>query len=84
MSANDLTGVMPDEVCALRNNTVPPGVLGVLVTDCAGDPPEVVCPCCSTCSGGTQAIQLPIDLTEKLPINFTLADEAMRTSNGTP
>mmetsp|Transcript_23661 Transcript_23661/g.40407 ORF Transcript_23661/g.40407 Transcript_23661/m.40407 type:complete len:545 (+) Transcript_23661:54-1688(+) len=50
LSDNDLTGVMPTEVCELRNNTSPPGVLGVLVTDCAGNPPEVVCPCCSSCA----------------------------------
>ncbi|KAL9179949.1 hypothetical protein ACHAXT_007919 [Thalassiosira profunda] len=50
LSVNDLTGTMPEEVCALRNNTSPPGVLGVLVTDCAGDPPEVECPCCSSCA----------------------------------
>jgi len=81
MGDNDLTGVMPDEVCALR---VPFGQLSDLVTDCAGETPQVVCPCCSACTGGPQAIELPIDLTEKLPINFTLADEAMRTFNGTP
>lgn len=79
MNDNDLTGVMPDEVCALRT----PGVLSVLVTDCAGENPEVICTCCSTgCTGGLE--ELPIDLTEKLSINFTLADEAMRTFNGTP
>ena len=44
MSDNDLTGTMPAEVCALRNNTSPPGVLGVLVTDCGGDAPKVDCP----------------------------------------
>jgi len=50
LSANEITGTMPAQVCALRNNTSPPGVLGVLVTDCAGDPPEVTCPCCSSCA----------------------------------
>ena len=50
LSENDLTGVMPPEVCALRNTTSPPGVLGVLVTDCAGDAPPVSCPCCSSCA----------------------------------
>mmetsp|Transcript_15145 Transcript_15145/g.32876 ORF Transcript_15145/g.32876 Transcript_15145/m.32876 type:complete len:500 (-) Transcript_15145:373-1872(-) len=50
LSENDITGEMPTEVCALRNNTGPSGVLGVLVTDCAGDDPEVVCPCCSSCN----------------------------------
>mmetsp|Transcript_37952 Transcript_37952/g.70151 ORF Transcript_37952/g.70151 Transcript_37952/m.70151 type:complete len:485 (+) Transcript_37952:123-1577(+) len=50
LSDNDLTGEMPSEVCALRNNTSPPGVLGVLVTDCSGNPPEVDCPCCSSCA----------------------------------
>lgn len=50
LSANELTGEMPEEVCARRNNTVPPGVLGVLVTDCAGPDPEVECACCSSCA----------------------------------
>lgn len=50
LSENDLTGEMPSEVCALRNNTSPPGVLGVLVTDCSGDAPEVSCTCCSSCA----------------------------------
>jgi len=50
LSENDFTGEMPDEVCALRNNTSPPGVLGVLVTDCQGNDPEVICPCCSSCA----------------------------------
>ena len=83
MSDNDITGEMPDEVCALRT----PGLLSVLVTDCAGENPEVICTCCSSCAGGLQlqeANGMPIDLTAKLPINFTLADEAMRTFNGTP
>lgn len=50
LSDNDLTGVMPEEVCALRNNSATPGDLGVLVTDCAGNPPKVNCPCCSSCA----------------------------------
>ncbi|KAL3810609.1 hypothetical protein ACHAXA_010567 [Cyclostephanos tholiformis] len=50
LSVNDFTGVMPEEVCSLRNNTSTPGVLGVLVTDCSGSPPEVDCPCCSSCA----------------------------------
>jgi hypothetical protein len=50
LSVNALTGEMPEEVCALRNNTSPGGVLGVLVTDCSGNPPEVDCPCCSSCA----------------------------------
>ena len=50
LSDNDITGVMPSEVCALRNNTSPPGVLGVLVTDCGGEDPKVDCPCCSSCA----------------------------------
>ena len=32
LSNTDLTGTMPPEVCANRNNTVPPGNLGILVT----------------------------------------------------
>ena len=82
MSEDEFTGVMPEEVCALRNDTEPPGNLELLVTDCAGESenpePEVICTCCSSCTGGPE---LPIDLTEKLPINFTVA---MRASNDTP
>ncbi|KAL3799057.1 hypothetical protein ACHAW5_004062 [Stephanodiscus triporus] len=50
LSVNGFTGAMPEDVCALRNNTSPPGLLGVLVTDCLGNPPEVDCPCCSSCA----------------------------------
>lgn len=51
LSDTDLTGTMPAEVCANRNTTNPPGVLGVLVADCAGNPPKVECTCCSSCGG---------------------------------
>jgi hypothetical protein len=51
LSDTDLTGSMPAEVCANRNTTNPPGVLGVLVADCAGNPPKVECTCCSSCGG---------------------------------
>ncbi|KAL7470064.1 hypothetical protein ACHAXS_010319 [Conticribra weissflogii] len=48
---NDLTGTMPLEVCALRNNTNPPGFLGTLVVDCnPPENPEVECSCCSSCN----------------------------------
>mmetsp|Transcript_17969 Transcript_17969/g.36120 ORF Transcript_17969/g.36120 Transcript_17969/m.36120 type:complete len:499 (+) Transcript_17969:130-1626(+) len=48
---NDLTGTMPLEVCALRNNTDPPGFLGTLVVDCnPPENPEVECSCCSSCN----------------------------------
>lgn len=50
LSSTDLTGAMPDEVCANRNTTNPPGNLGVLVSDCAGNIPKVDCSCCSSCA----------------------------------
>ncbi|KAL7521329.1 hypothetical protein ACHAWX_006010, partial [Stephanocyclus meneghinianus] len=50
LSDTNLSGTMPDEVCANRNNTNPPGNLGVLVSDCAGNPPPVVCTCCTSCA----------------------------------
>jgi hypothetical protein len=50
LSSTDLTGAMPDEVCANRNTTNPPGNLGVLVSDCAGNTPKVDCSCCSSCA----------------------------------
>ncbi|KAL3804686.1 hypothetical protein HJC23_008501 [Cyclotella cryptica] len=50
LSDTNLSGTMPAEVCANRNNTNPPGNLGVLVSDCAGNPPPVVCTCCTSCA----------------------------------
>lgn len=48
---NDLVGTVPAEVCANRNNTNPPGMLGTLVVDCnPPDSPEVECSCCSSCN----------------------------------
>jgi hypothetical protein len=38
---NELTGTVPQEVCDLN--------LVDLVTDCGGDPPEIVCTCCTFC-----------------------------------
>ena len=42
---NDLTGTMPDSICALRT---PDGMLEDLWADC-GDPAEVTCTCCTQC-----------------------------------
>ena len=51
LSANDIEprGFVPAQVCALRNNTDPPGVLGVLVTDCGGS--FSLTQCWSSCYG---------------------------------
>lgn len=49
---NDLTGTMPESICALRANETGDAVLVALGSDCAGDPPEVVCDfpdCCNRC-----------------------------------
>jgi len=49
---NDLTGEMPESICALRANTTGEAVLVALGSDCAGDPPEVICDfpdCCNRC-----------------------------------
>lgn len=47
LQANELTGEMPDSICALRDSS-----LESLFADCAGDPPEIICPvptCCTAC-----------------------------------
>lgn len=49
---NDLTGEMPASICELRVNTTGEAVLVALGSDCAGDPPEVICDfpdCCNRC-----------------------------------
>jgi hypothetical protein len=49
---NDLTGAMPESICALRANETGNAVLVALGSDCAGDPPRVVCEfpdCCNRC-----------------------------------
>lgn len=49
---NELTGTMPESICALRVNTTGEAVLGALGSDCAGDPPMVECDfpdCCNRC-----------------------------------
>eukprot|EP00984_Skeletonema_dohrnii_P014872 scaffold6346_cov75-Skeletonema_dohrnii-CCMP3373.AAC.2 len=38
----DLSGSMPDEICALRTDADPAGQLSVLVADCGGATPEPV------------------------------------------
>lgn len=49
LSFNEFDGTMPADVCANRNNTSPPGRLGILVADCSKDMPEIICDCCSAC-----------------------------------
>jgi hypothetical protein len=49
---NNLTGEMPESICALRANSTGGAKLAALGSDCAGDPPEVVCDfpdCCNRC-----------------------------------
>ena len=53
LNNNDLTGVVDDSYCLIRNNTVPGGNLGVFHADCQpspdGGPPQIVCSCCTAC-----------------------------------
>jgi len=49
-SENELTGVMPPEICANRNNTTPPGNLKFLESDCDEPSPAVECSCCTFCT----------------------------------
>ena len=50
---NDLTGVVDESYCLIRNNTVPGGNLGVFHADCQpspdGQPPQIQCSCCTAC-----------------------------------
>lgn len=47
---NDLTGTMPESICALR---APAGMLEDLWADCDNaSGPEVTCPCCTQCVFG--------------------------------
>jgi hypothetical protein len=43
---NELTGIMPASICAIRPTG---GILDDLWTDCLGVDPEVECDCCSQC-----------------------------------
>jgi hypothetical protein len=47
---NILTGTMPAQICARRDNVSPGGVLSTLWADCSGTPPEVTCTCCTYCN----------------------------------
>lgn len=43
------------EICALRDNAVPPGNLATLISDCDGDEaqtPQILCDCCTDCRLG--------------------------------
>lgn len=50
---NDITGVVDNSLCLIRNDTVPGGQLGVFHADCQppsiGGSPKVQCSCCSAC-----------------------------------
>ena len=49
---NALTGAIPSEVCALRNNANPPGPLGNLFAGCSvcnADPVDPATNCCTAC-----------------------------------
>jgi hypothetical protein len=46
LDGNALTGTMPAQICARRDDAVPPGSLFLLWADCAS---EVTCDCCTVC-----------------------------------
>jgi len=46
---NALTGEMPENICALKLDDSGETALVTLGSNCAGDPPEVICDCCSRC-----------------------------------
>ena len=50
---NDLTGVVDESICLIRNNTIPGGNLGVFHSDCqptdGGGAPQIQCSCCTAC-----------------------------------
>ena len=50
---NDLTGVVDESICLIRNNTIPGGNLGVFHADCQPPPdggaPQIQCSCCTAC-----------------------------------
>jgi Leucine-rich repeat (LRR) protein len=46
LQGNELTGIMPASICAIRPSG---GILDDLWTDCLGPDPEVECDCCSQC-----------------------------------
>ena len=50
---NELTGTVPNSLCALRTPPIGSGVLSGLTSDCNLSPTtgtiEIVCDCCSAC-----------------------------------
>jgi len=50
---NDITGIVDESVCLIRNNTIPGGQLGVFHADCqpppGGGEPQIQCSCCTAC-----------------------------------
>lgn len=46
--ANDLTGTISADLCARIGGAF--DEIKVLTTDCLGDPPPVVCECCTSCA----------------------------------
>ena len=50
---NDITGVVDDSLCAIRNDAMPPGALWRFYADCAipasGGSPQIECSCCTNC-----------------------------------
>ena len=53
LNSNDLTGVVDESLCLIRNDTIPGGNLGVFHADCqpsaGGGAPQIQCSCCTAC-----------------------------------
>lgn len=53
LNNNDITGIVDESVCLIRNNTIPGGQLGVFHADCqpppGGGEPQIQCSCCTAC-----------------------------------
>jgi Leucine-rich repeat (LRR) protein len=51
IEANQITGTMPASLCALRGDNNETDLV-TLIADCAGNPPQVECDCCTACFEG--------------------------------
>jgi Leucine-rich repeat (LRR) protein len=52
IETNQITGTMPASLCALRGDNNETDLV-TLIADCAGNPPQVECDCCTACFEGS-------------------------------